>query len=222
MTLKAMLFYDLSFSTLVSASMHQTEPGAKLPVASSVKSERTEDILMETVNALCMTRSGFGMEDVLDVPWGTHLCQFYRSRSDLTDVLIPFLHSGLERNQLCIYVANDPLSEGEAKSLFHEVLPSCQSYLKLGQLETSDFRQWCPVDVGFNPEGVSERLLGKLEWSRLRGYDGVRIAGSVGPLETGQWEPFMKYEEAVDLTVPGQRMTMSVHISWTGTDRLRL
>ncbi len=37
-----------------------------------------------------------------NVPWGTHLCQFYRTKEDLIDVLAPYFKAGLENNEFCI------------------------------------------------------------------------------------------------------------------------
>ena len=37
-----------------------------------------------------------------DVPWGTHFCQFYQTREDLLDVLVPYFKVGLEDNEACI------------------------------------------------------------------------------------------------------------------------
>ena len=31
-----------------------------------------------------------GIEVIGDVPWGTHFCQFYETKQDLLDVLVPY------------------------------------------------------------------------------------------------------------------------------------
>lgn len=31
-----------------------------------------------------------GIEIIGDVPWGTHFCQFYKTRQDLIDILVPY------------------------------------------------------------------------------------------------------------------------------------
>ena len=50
-----------------------------------------------------------GMDFLGDIPWGTHLCQFYRTRQDLIDIAVPYLKAGLENNEFCLWVASDPL-----------------------------------------------------------------------------------------------------------------
>ena len=40
---------------------------------------------------LCRT----GLPVIGEVPWGTHLCQLYRSRADLEESLVPFFAAGL-------------------------------------------------------------------------------------------------------------------------------
>ncbi len=39
-----------------------------------------------------------GIEVIGHVPWGTHFCQFYQSKEDLVDVLVPYFRAGLESN----------------------------------------------------------------------------------------------------------------------------
>ena len=34
--------------------------------------------------------------DIIDVHWGTHFCQFYQTREDLMDILVPYFKVGLE------------------------------------------------------------------------------------------------------------------------------
>ncbi len=49
------------------------------------------------------------------IPWGTHFCQFYKTKEDLIDVLVPYFKSGLENNEFCMWVTSEPLSAEEAK-----------------------------------------------------------------------------------------------------------
>jgi len=40
-----------------------------------------------------------GIDVIGDVPWGTHLCQFYQDKRDLIDILVPYFKAGLENNE---------------------------------------------------------------------------------------------------------------------------
>ena len=50
-----------------------------------------------------------GIDIIGDVPWGTHFCQFYQTKEDLMDILVPFFKAGLENNEFCIWVMSEPL-----------------------------------------------------------------------------------------------------------------
>jgi hypothetical protein len=51
-----------------------------------------------------------GIDNVGDVPWGTHFCQFYQTKEDLFDVLVPYFKAGLETNEFCMWVTAEPLN----------------------------------------------------------------------------------------------------------------
>ncbi len=36
------------------------------------------------------------------VPWGTHFCQFYKTKQALIDILVPYFKAGLESNEFCM------------------------------------------------------------------------------------------------------------------------
>ena len=50
-----------------------------------------------------------GINLIGDIPWGTHLCQFYETPEDLTDILVPYFKAGLENNEYCMWVTSAPL-----------------------------------------------------------------------------------------------------------------
>jgi len=57
-------------------------------------------------------KSGIG--SIGDIPWGTHFCQFYQTKEDLLDILVPYFKAGLENNEFCMWITAKPLKEQEA------------------------------------------------------------------------------------------------------------
>ena len=56
-----------------------------------------------------------GIDVIGNVPWGTHFCQFYKTKQDLIDILVPYFKAGLENNEFCMWVTAEPLMVAEAK-----------------------------------------------------------------------------------------------------------
>lgn len=44
------------------------------------------------------------------VPWGTHICQSYQTKGDLIDILVPYFKTGLNNNELCVWLISEPLT----------------------------------------------------------------------------------------------------------------
>jgi hypothetical protein len=47
-----------------------------------------------------------GIDIIEDVPWGTQFYQFYQSKEDLLDILIPYFKARLENNEFCMWVTS--------------------------------------------------------------------------------------------------------------------
>ncbi|MBA4349264.1 MAG: histidine kinase, partial [Thermodesulfovibrio sp.] len=95
-----------------------------------------------------------GVDSIGDVPWGTHLCQFYNNKKDLIDILVPYFKTGLENNEFCLWVTSKPLSEKEAKEAVRMVVPDLDRYLKKGQIEIIPHAEWYLKDGVFNSQRV--------------------------------------------------------------------
>jgi len=67
-----------------------------------------------------------GIAVIGDIHWGTHFCQFYQTRQDLTDILVPYFKAGLENNEFCIWVTADNLTAAEARKAMSKALPDLQ------------------------------------------------------------------------------------------------
>jgi hypothetical protein len=76
-----------------------------------------------------------GIDIVGGLPWGTHICQFYDSKEDLVDILIPYFKLGLENNEFCVWITAQPLDFEDAKEAIRKAVPYFDSYLDKGQIE---------------------------------------------------------------------------------------
>jgi len=56
-----------------------------------------------------------GSDFIGHVPWGSHVCQFYRTKEDLTDILVPYFKVGLENNEFCMWITGELLDEKEIR-----------------------------------------------------------------------------------------------------------
>lgn len=76
-----------------------------------------------------------GIEIVGSVPWGTHFCQFYETKQDLLDVLVPYFKAGLLHNEKCVWVTCEFLNTKEAITAMRLEAPDILKFLKKGQIE---------------------------------------------------------------------------------------
>ncbi len=151
-----------------------------------------------------MTRSGI---DVIgDVPWGTHFCQFYQSKQDLIDILVPYIREGLQQNEFCMWITSRPLDVEEAKTALHKAVPGLDDYLRRGQIEILDYSQWYTVTGKFEADRVLQGWIDKEKYARGRGYEGLRLTGNTFWLEKQDWKDFSDYEAVVNDVIGNYRM----------------
>jgi len=77
-----------------------------------------------------------------DVPWGTHLCQFYRVERDLLDILLPYFKAGLENNEFLIWVISEPLNQKEVKAALRKAVAGFDQFLRREQMKIIPDREW--------------------------------------------------------------------------------
>lgn len=150
-----------------------------------------------------------GIDIIGDVSWGTHFCQFYQTKEDLIDILVPYFKAGLENNEFCMWITSDPLLEQEAKEALQKAVPDSDVYLKQGQIEIIPYTEWYTKGGSFDSERVLSGWVEKLNQALEKGYDGLRLTGNTFWLEKEDWNDFVDYEEAVD-NVIGQYKMMAL------------
>jgi two-component system, sensor histidine kinase PdtaS len=82
-----------------------------------------------------------GIDVVGDMPWGSHFCQFYDSKDDLLEVLVPYFKAGLESNEACVWIVS-MLTEQDARGALKQALPDFERYLADQSLEIFQDGEW--------------------------------------------------------------------------------
>jgi hypothetical protein len=140
------------------------------------------------------------------MPWGSHICQFCESPEDLTSILVPYLKSGLENNEFCIWVTAEPLGKESILATIRRAMPDFDLYFRNGQIEITPHDQWYLRDGIFDLQMVLERWIDKHDHALKQGYDGLRISGSTSWLDKNEWKRFTRYEEEINKVIGKHRM----------------
>ncbi|MHB8974963.1 MAG: MEDS domain-containing protein, partial [Pirellulaceae bacterium] len=142
-----------------------------------------------------LTKTGLVIPDC--VPWGTHLCQFYETKDDLLEVLVPYFKEGLAANESCIWVTSDPFSVEQAKNALRVAVPELDRYLMTGQMEIIPHDTWYWTGGSFNIDAVLTGWCKKAEIAVSRGYCGLRATDNAACLHDEHWAEWVAYEEKV-------------------------
>ncbi len=139
-----------------------------------------------------------GIEILGNLPWGTHFCQFYQIKEDLTSILVPYFKAGLLSNEFCMWITAEPLGVEEARNAMREALPTFDDYTNKGQIEIIPYSDWYLKDGHFDHKRVLDGWIQKLENALKKGFAGLRLTGNTFWLEKEDWNAFTDYEMEVN------------------------
>ena len=147
-----------------------------------------------------------GLDVIGSVPWGTHFCQFYKTKEDLLDILVPYFKAGLEDNEFCMWITSEPLVVAEAEEAMRKAVNGFDEYLRQGQIEIISYSEWYLLGGTFDDDRVLRSWVSKLEQALARGYSGLRLTGNTFWLERNHWQAFTEYEAKVNGVIAKYRM----------------
>jgi len=147
-----------------------------------------------------------GIDIIGDVSWGTHIYQFFDTKEDLTDILVPYFKAGLENNEFCLWITSQPLGVEEAKEALRKAVPDLDVYMEKGQIEIIPYTDWYVKEGIFDSDRVLNEWVEKLNQALVNGYDGLRLTGNISWLEEKDWNNFANYEEEIDRIIGNYRM----------------
>jgi PAS domain S-box-containing protein len=147
-----------------------------------------------------------GIDVIGGVPWGTHFCQFYQTKNDLIDILVPYFKAGLEDNEFCMWITSEPLVVAEAEEAMRKAVNDFDEYLRRGQIEIIPYNEWYLLGGTFDDDRVLNGWISKLEQALARGYSGLRLTGNTFWLERNHWQAFTEYEAKVNNVIGKYKM----------------
>ena len=147
-----------------------------------------------------------GIQVLGDVPWGTHFCQFYETKGDLIDILVPYFAAGLRNNEFCIWVTSPPLDMEEAYTALREAAPDLEQYVKKGQIEILPYTDWYLLGGEFNADRVLNLWVEREKRALEQGFEGLRASGNTFWLERKLWRSFVEYEAKINEVIGEHRM----------------
>lgn len=148
-----------------------------------------------------------GITLVGDLPWGSHFCQFYKTKKDLMDVLIPYFKAGLENNELCILVTSDFLTRDDAVKGLKKGIPEFSSYLEKGQMKIFPYTDWYLKGGDFDLKRTLDMWMAKHNEALARGFAGLRVSGNPYWIDNKKdWDDFACYEAEINKVIGGTKL----------------
>jgi hypothetical protein len=140
---------------------------------------------------------------LLDMPWGSHVCQFYDGKEDQLKMLVPYFKQGLERNEACVWLVGD-LTIEEARNALAAAVPNLDRFMNTGQMQIRDYTDFYTDENGVvKPASqLSHDFAAMGSTVRANGFEGLRASGSVSWVNDAEsMTRFMDYETKVNLAI---------------------
>lgn len=147
-----------------------------------------------------------GLPGTRQIPYGVHMCNFYKTRDELIAALVPFFAAGLRGNERCIWITAAPLHAVDAIVELEKANSEVRTAIADGSLVVRDYEDWYAEAGALRGNQVVDLWLAEERRALAGGYSGLRITGNVTFLRSEDWALFMEYEELVNKAFQGRRI----------------
>ncbi|MBI5740156.1 MAG: MEDS domain-containing protein [Nitrospirae bacterium] len=148
-----------------------------------------------------------GIALIGDMPWGTHFCQFYTTKKDLLDVLVPYFRAGLENNELCVWVTSEFVTVEDALRAMKKGVPGFEQYLAKNQIEIFPYTDWYLRGGKFSMKRTLRMWMQKHNEALKRGFEGMRVSGNPYWIDNKKdWNDFAAYEAEINNVIGGTKL----------------
>jgi DcmR-like sensory protein len=203
---------------LVIAGVPESEHGmdslaAKMPdfevrAFQGVSADMLAELLLYLIAKGVVTLPVASDKALLDMPWGSHVCQFYDSKEDQLEMLVPYFKQGLERNEACVWLVGD-LTVEEARSALAAAVPDLERFMDAGQMQIRHYTEFYTGADGTvkPPADLSDAFAAMGSTVTANGFEGLRASGSVSWVnDAASMSQFMDYETKVNLAIQNSRI----------------
>jgi hypothetical protein len=146
-----------------------------------------------------------GLPGIRIIPYGVHMCHFYRTRHDVACALVPYIAAGLRSNERCLCVLCDPVLAHETMRGLRGIGVDIDAEISRGALVVPDKRYGRGANHA-TPAGAVERWLAKERRALDEGFQGLRVAGNTAFVAPEEWERHVEYEALFNQRLAGQRI----------------
>ncbi|HQT96977.1 MAG: MEDS domain-containing protein [Desulfobacteria bacterium] len=142
-----------------------------------------------------------------DLPWGSHFCQFFKTKKDLRDILVPYFRAGIENNECCIWVTSDFFTTDDALKAMKKGVPGFERYLANRQMEIFPHTDWYLKGGSFDLERTFRMWMAKHDEALARGFAGMRVSGNPYWIDNKKdWDDFADYEAEINKVIGGKKL----------------
>jgi DNA-binding CsgD family transcriptional regulator len=147
-----------------------------------------------------------GIRVMGDMPWGSHICLFYETKTDLLDANALYIKAGLDSNEYCVWAISEPITEDEARAVLSRDIPDLDNRAASGQFEILPGYDWYLKGGEFDSVKITSGWHEKLQFALDKGFEGLRISGNAFWIERNRWNDFREYEQELDGSLEGRPM----------------
>ena len=122
--------------------------------------------------------SGRANDMINQIELGDHVAFFYRTKAEQLETVIPFIAIGLERNEKCMYIAEDN-TPSEIRRLLQEYGVDVLEAQKNGTLSVVTKHETYLRHGAFQPHKMIGELCDAVQSALDAGYTGLRAAGEL-------------------------------------------
>ena len=164
-----------------------------------------------------------GIDTLGNVAWGTHLCIFYETPEDLSNILGLYFKAGLENDESCLWITSGPSESQEAMVALKNFVNDLDYYISKGQIEILDASKWCTGSGQSQADKLLSGLIEKEQQAINSGFDGLRFSGNMFGLETSIWSHIIvEHEAIINNILNGRRMVALCSYPSTGYEAAKV
>jgi hypothetical protein len=143
-----------------------------------------------------------GITSLGDLPWGSHVCQFYRTKEEMLGTVVPYFKAGVENNEYCLWVTSEFVTREEALKAMENAIPGFSVYVTKGQMQIFLHTDWYLKDGKFDSQRTLDLAMEKYNKAFSLGFAGMRASGNLHWIHnTENWDDLTFYEAELNKVI---------------------